>query len=385
MKDKILNEVQSVSDLLFDIAKYLYENPELGYEEHLACKRLTDELKAKGFSVEENICNLSTAFKAVYDSGKEGASVAYFCEYDALPTVGHACGHNLISTMSLGAAIGLKAVIDDIGGKIIVFGTPAEETGGGKVEMTDANIFEGITVGIMAHPNTVTEESGTSMAIRPIRFQFTGKPAHAAAAPEKGINALDAVIFLFNAVNALRQHVTRDVMFHGIITHGGAAPNITPEFAEAYFYVRAAKKSVLNDAVKRVEECAYGAEKMTGAKVEIIYEPAFDDLNTNTVLSEAFNNNLLSYGEKEVKKAGSGVGSIDIGNVSYSIPCIHPWIGLGDEELVLHTREFAARTVAEDVKDIVVRTAAAMAATGYDVITSKEIQKKIEDEFISSK
>jgi len=174
-------------------------------------------------------------------------------------------------------------------------------------------------------------------------------------------------------------------MFHGIITKGGDAPNITPEFAEAYFYVRASKKSILNEAIRRVEECAYGAEKMTGAKVNIIYEPAFDDLNTNTALSEAFNNNLLDYGEKEIKKAGSGIGSIDIGNVSYSIPCIHPWIGIGDANLVLHTKDFADRTVAKDVKAIVVRAAAAMAATGFDVITSGELQKKIKDEFQSSK
>ena len=385
MKDNIKQEIQSNADFLFEIAKYLYKNPELGYAEHLACKRLTDELTARGFVVEEKICNLDTAFKAVYDSGKEGAAVAYFCEYDALPGIGHGCGHNLISAMSLGAALGLKAVIGDIGGKVVIFGTPAEETGGGKVQMTDENIFEGITVGMMAHPSTATEESGTSMAIRPVRFQFTGKAAHAAASPEKGINALDAVIFLFNAVNALRQHVTRDVMFHGIITAGGDAPNIVPEFAEAYFYVRAAKKSVLNEALRRVEECAYGAEKMTGAKVKIVYEPAFDDLNTNIALSEAFNHNLLNYGEKEIKKAGDGIGSIDIGNVSYSIPCIHPWIGIGDENLVLHTKDFADRTVAEDVKEIVVRTATAMAATGFDVITSKELRQKIEDEFLHSK
>jgi amidohydrolase len=385
MKDIIYKEVQNNGDLLFQIAKYLYENPELGNEEHLACKRLIDEFKERGFVVEEGICNLDTAFKAVYDSGKEGVSIAYFCEYDALPSIGHGCGHNLISAMSLGAAIGLKAVIDDIGGKIVVFGTPAEETDGAKVHMTEKNIFDGITAGIMAHPSTVTEESGTSMAIRPVRFQFTGKAAHAAAAPEKGINALDAVIFLFNAVNALRQHVPRDVMFHGIITKGGDAPNIVPEFAEAFFYIRAGKKNVLSEAVHRVEECARGAEKMTGAKVNIIYEPAFDDLNTNIALSEAFNVNFLSFGEKDIKKAGDGLGSIDIGNVSYSIPCIHPWIGLGDENLVLHTKDFADRTVDKDVNDIVVRAAAAMAATGFDVITSKELQKEIEYEFIHSK
>jgi amidohydrolase len=283
--------------------------------------------------------------------------------------------------MSLGAAIGLKAVIDDIGGKIVVFGTPGEETGGGKVKMTDENAFGGITVGLMAHPCPITESSGSSMAIQPVRFQFTGKPAHAAAAPEKGVNALDAVILLFNSVNALRQHVQKDVMLHGIITDGGAAPNIVPETAEAYFYIRAAKKSTLADVVSKVEECARGAEKMTGAKVKIVYEPAFDDLNTNRALSDAFDANLLRFGEEKIKAATDGLGSIDIGNVSYAIPCAHPWIGFGDENLTLHTREFADRTVTRDGKDMLVRTAAALAATGYDVITSAELREKINAEF----
>ena len=381
MKEIIKKEVQSKGDLLFDIAKYIYENPELGYEERLACKRLTDELKAQGFTVEGGICGMETAFKATYDSKKEGASVAYFCEYDALPSIGHGCGHNLISAFSIGAAIGLKAVIDDIGGKVIVFGTPAEETDGAKVHMTNAGVFNGITAGIMAHPHPVTEESGSSMAITPVRFKFKGKPAHAAAAPEKGVNALDAVILLFNSINALRQHVTKDVMFHGIITDGGEAPNIVPENAEAYFYARAAKKSTLEDAIKKIEECARGAEKMTGAKVTITHEPTFDDLNTNKALSDAFNANILALGEKEIKKAGAGSGSIDIGNISYVIPCVHPWIGLGDANLVLHTKEFADRTVKKDVKDIIVKAAAALAMTGYDVITSAELRQKIKDEF----
>ena len=384
MKDKIIKEIQSKADLLFGVAKYLYENPELGNAEYLACKRLTDEFRAQGFAVTEKICGLDTAFKAIYDSGKDGAAIAYFCEYDALQSIGHGCGHNLISAFSLGAAIGLKSVIDDTGGKVIVFGTPAEETDGAKVHMTNENLFDGITAGIMAHPNPVTEESGTSLAIRPIRFRFTGKAAHAAVSPEKGVNALDAVILLFNSVNALRQHVSKDVMLHGIITDGGAAPNIVPESAEAYFYIRAAKKSTLSDAVGKVEECARGAEKMTGAKVDIIYEPAFDDLKTNKTLSVVFNKNLLETGEKEIKKAGGGTGSIDIGNVSYVIPCIHPWIGLLDENLVLHTKEFADHTVKEDVKDIIVRAAAAMAMTGYDVITSGELQSKIKEEFALS-
>lgn len=382
MKDIIKKEVRAKSDIIFDIAKRLYDDPELSFEEYRSSEYLKGKFREQGFTIEDKICDLDTAFKAVYDSGKEGASVAFFCEYDALPEMGHGCGHNMISAMSFGAAIGLKAVIDHIGGKIVVFGTPGEETDGAKVQMAAEGVFDGMTVGIMAHPNAITEESGTSMALHPIRFRFTGKAAHAAAAPEKGVNALDAVILLFNSINALRQHVTKDVMFHGIITNGGAAPNIVPDLAEAHFYVRAAKKHTLDDAVRRVEECAHGAEKMTGAKVEITHEVAYDDLDTNRALSDAFNANLMELGEEKIKNASEGIGSSDIGNVSYVIPSIQPLIGLGDEGLVVHTQSFADRTVTDYAMEAMIRAATAMAFTGYDVITSPELQGEIRKEFL---
>ncbi|MBR0600356.1 M20 family metallopeptidase [Sinanaerobacter chloroacetimidivorans] len=383
MKEKITKEIENNLDSLVSISKCLYEHPELGGEEYLAAKTLTDELKDRGFQVEEKICGLETAFRAVYDSGKAGASVAFFCEYDALPSIGHGCGHNLIASMSLGAAIGLKSVLDEIGGKIFVFGTPAEETNGAKVQMAREGIFDGITVGIMTHPSPVTEESGTSMALYPMNFQYRGKASHAAASPEKGINALDAVILLFNSINALRQHVTRDVMFHGIITAGGEAPNVVPDFTEAKFYIRAANKKNLMEAVKRVEDCAYGTERITGAKVTIsCFEAVFDDMRTNKTLSEVYNKNLMNLGEDRISPASAGIGSIDMGNVSHVIPSIHPWIGFGDENLVIHTREFAERTITEEGKNLIRKAAAAMAMTGYDVITSYELQKQIIEEFL---
>lgn len=382
MKERIKQEVEKHIDHLFDISKSLYDHPEMGNEEHFACKTLTDELRQQGFTVEHNICGLDTAFRAVYDSGKEGASVAFFCEYDALPGMGHGCGHNLIATMSLGAGIALKSVLDEIGGKIFVFGTPAEETNGSKVQMSEEGTFANITVGMMTHPNPVTEESGTSKAMYPLKVQYRGRTAHAAAAPEKGINALDAIILLFNSINALRQHVTKDVMFHGIISHGGDAPNVVPDFAEAKFYIRAANKKNMMAAVKKVEECAYGAEKMTGAKVTMTnFEDPFDDMQTNQTLSAVYNKNLLSLGEKEIRKASASIGSIDMGNVSYAIPSIHPWLGFGDEELILHSKEFADRTITEEGKQLIFKAAAAMAMTGYDVIQSAELQKEIAEEF----
>lgn len=384
MKNTIINEITNRMEELSGISKYLYENPELGDEEFQAVKLLTEYFSKNGFAVENSIYGLSTTFRAVYDSRKEGANIAFFCEYDALPQIGHGCGHNLISAMSAGAALGLKAVLDEIGGKVTVFGTQAEETSGVKGILADKGAFEGVTVAMMAHPNAVSEESGTSLALNALKFEYFGKAAHAAAIPEKGINALDGVILLYNGINALRQHVTGDVRIHGIISQGGAAPNIVPDYAEAKFYVRSKDKENLETVVAKVKECAEGAARMTGATVRISnFENSYDNLRTNTALSKLFSVNLLELGETEVRPAGDGIGSIDMGNVSHAVPAIHPWIGVGDISLIIHSKEFAEHTVTGKGRSTIYKGACALALTGYDVITSKENQEKIKEEFLS--
>ena len=384
MKTKIKDEISSKLDELFEISRFLYNNPELGGEEHQAERFLTKWLQEHGFVVEHGIYELDTAFRASYDSKKEGATIAFLCEYDALPKIGHACGHNLIASMSIGAAMGLKSVLDEVGGKIIVLGTPAEETNGAKCTMVERGAFKGVTAAMMAHPNPVTEESGTSLALNALKFEFFGKTAHAAAAPEKGINALDAVLLMFNGINALRQHVTSDVRIHGIITAGGTAPNIVPDYAETKFYIRASEKENLAQVVHKIKECAYGAEKMTGAKVKISkFEIAYDNLRTNKTLSALFNVNLHALGEEEIRPPSKGIGSIDMGNVSYVVPAIHPWIGMGDPELVVHSKEFADYTMTNKGKDTLFKAACALAMTAYDVMASKEIQDAINKEFMS--
>ncbi|MGE5630868.1 MAG: M20 family metallopeptidase [Caulobacteraceae bacterium] len=382
MKEKIKNEIAKSMGELEHISEYIYMNPEEGYKEYKASAILSQSLEKHGFSVEKGIYGIETAFRGVYNSGKEGAKVFFLCEYDALPGIGHGCGHNLIATMGLGAGIGLKSVIDEIGGTVVVLGTPAEETSGAKVEMVRRGEFKGAAAAMMVHPNPVTEESGSSLALEALRFEYTGKAAHAAAAPEEGINALDAVIMLYNGINALRQHVTSDVRIHGIITHGGTAPNIVPEFAAANFYVRAGKKEKRDEVVKKVIACAKAAALMTGAKLEISnFEESYNDLRTNKMLSDLFNTNLGDLGEKEIRKAGISIGSIDMGNVSNVVPAIHPWLGLGNDKLVLHTREFAECTLTEQGKKAIYKGACAMAMTAFDVIASEEVQKKIRQEF----
>jgi amidohydrolase len=383
MKNKITNEISSRMSELADISKFLYENPELGDEEYKAVKLLTDYFRKNGFAVEESIYGLSTTFRAVYDSHKEGAHIALFCEYDALPQIGHGCGHNLISAMSTGAALGLKSVLDEIGGKVTVFGTQAEETSGVKGILAEKGAYDGVDAAMMAHPAAASEESGASLALNVIKFEYFGKAAHAAAIPEKGINALDGVILLYNGINALRQHVTSDVRIHGIISSGGAAPNIVPDYAEAKFYVRSKSKENLENVVAKVKECAEGAAKMTGAKVEISnFENSYDNLRTNKTLSALFSANLKELGETEIKPASDGIGSIDIGNVSHVVPAIHPWIGVGDASLIIHSKEFAEHTVTEQGKATIYKGACALALTAYDVIASEEVRKEIKEEFL---
>lgn len=384
MKNEIINEISNKMEELTDISKYLYENPELGDEEFKAVKLLTEYFSKNGFVIENAIYGLSTTFRAEYDSHKEGAHIAFFCEYDALPQIGHGCGHNLISSMSVGAALGLKSVLDEIGGKVTVFGTQAEETSGVKGILAEKNAFRDVTVAMMAHPSSVSEESGTSLALNALKFEYFGKAAHAAAIPEKGINALDGVILLYNGINALRQHVTSDVRIHGIISHGGVAPNIVPDYAEAKFYVRSKDKGNLESVVSKVMECAEGAARMTGATVKITrFENPYDNLKTNKALSELFNANLRDLGETEIRPASDGIGSIDIGNVSHVAPVIHPWIGVGDASLIIHSKEFAEHTVTEKGKAVIYKGACALALTAFDVITSKENQEKIKEEFMS--
>lgn len=386
MKARIKDFISGKMGELMEVCKFLYENPEISSLEFKAAKLLSDKLEQNGFFVQRGIHSLDTAFRAEYDSGKAGPVIALFCEYDALPEIGHGCGHNLISAMSLGAALSLRPAFDAMGGKLVVFGTPAEETNGAKVKMTDEGAFEGIDAAMMVHPNPVTEASGGSLAMDALEFRFTGKTAHAATSPEMGINALDAVILLFNGVNALRQHVTSDVRIHGIISKGGEAPNIVPDYAEARFYIRARKRNTVDDVVKKVKNCAHGAELMTGAKVSISnFEYSFDNLITNRTMSEIFNKNLKELGETEIGEAKTMSASIDIANVSHVVPCIHPWIGFGDRNLALHTREFAVNTLAECGRQALHRGACAMAMTVVDILESEDIRRAIREEFALSK
>ena len=377
MKEIIYNEGQLIKERLSEISDYIYRNPELGNEEYKAVEALTTFLKEHGFKIECPYAGMETAFKATFDSGKPGRTIGYICEYDALPEIGHGCGHNMIGVMSSGAGIALSKVLHKIGGKIIVYGTPAEETNGGKVLLTEAGAFDGLDAAMIAHPGSETVASGSSNALYPIRFIYKGKTAHAAACPEKGINALNSVIQLFNGIDALRQHVTSDVRIHGIITKGGSAANIVPGEAVAEFYVRAHTKETVNEVLEKVKNIARGAALMTGATLEMErYELPYDDLRTNEELSNIFNENLRALGITDIKPAHHSSASSDIGNVSHVAPTIHPYIAITDCPIPSHTTRMAETTTTTKAHEILLTAALAMAYTGYDVIVRKESLRK---------
>lgn len=382
MKNLIIKELESIKEKLWEISDYIYGNPELGNKEFKAVKKLTSLLEENKFTIELGIVDKATAFKAVYDSKKKGPNVAFLCEYDALPEVGHGCGHNMIGTMGIGAGIALSKVLDKIGGQVTVLGTPAEETDGAKVDMAEKGVFNNIDVAMMLHPGIETCESGKSLAMDAIQFHFKGKASHAAAQPEEGINALDAAIQTFNGINALRQHVTSDVRIHGIIKEGGVAANIVPDKAIAQFYVRASTREGLNIVVEKVKNVARGAALMTGALLEISnYEISYDNMKTNSVLSKAFNDNLKYAGVENVKHARSSYGSMDMGNVSYVVPSIHPHIGLECGDIPTHSKKFADATITEAAHKALIKGSTALALTGYDVITNSNLLEDIKKEF----
>ncbi|GAB4074122.1 M20 family metallopeptidase [Barrientosiimonas marina] len=382
----LLNEFNAIQDDLVRISEQLYHHPELGNAEFNSMQLLVDYLEKHDFAVETGLVDVPTSFRAEFASDKPGPTIAYLAEYDALPDIGHGCGHNLIAATSIGAGIVLSKMLEETGGKVVIFGTPAEETDGAKVPMAEQGIFADVDLAMMAHPGGVAEESGPTLALDAIQFAFTGKSSHAAAAPEEGVNALDSVIQLFNGINALREHVPADVRMHGIIPQGGKAANVVPDYAVAQFYFRAETRSTLNNVVEKVKGIADGAASMTGATVAISnYELSNDNLVTNKRLSDQFLKHLKDISDEAIEPAGEASGSSDVGNVSQVVPAIHPHIGMNDASLVPHTRRFADTTVTEDGQGFIRKGVLSLAGTGYDVLTDSSLLASIQTEFNQTK
>ena len=380
--NKLENKFSEIFGDLKELNEYIYKNPELGRKEFKACEAHKNLLKKYGFEVEENYIGIPTAYLAKYSSGKKGIKIGYLAEYDALPEIGHGCGHNILGTTSIGAGILLKEYIDEFGGEVLIFGTPAEETFGAKVDMACAGCFDDIDVAMISHPTGKNhEKSGTSQAMEALQFTFKGKTAHAAGDPYNGINALDGVIQFFNSVNALRQQTKTSARIHGIISNGGEAANIIPDLAVANFYIRESTTKEMLKLSERVKNCAKGAALATGTSLEIEnYEYTFKHLVTNEKLSSIYTKNLELQGIKDIPMSDP-TGSSDCGDVSHHCPTIHTYFPISKCELTGHSIEFAKATITAEAYQGMKEAIFALVMTGKDILENENLLKEIKDEF----
>lgn len=391
MKQEDLNRVQEIvtalSSELKELALQIHENPELGNQEYKACQWQMELLRKYGFRAENNFCDIPTAYKAVYEGEKKGPKIAMLAEYDALPELGHGCGHNLIAMISVGAGIAMREFADKYGGEIHVIGTPAEETEGAKVAMTARGAFQGYDVVMMAHPFEENGSSINTMAMSCRFYEFYGKTAHAASAPHEGINALDGVISFFNLVNALRQQTKPDARIHGIIKNGGEAPNIIPDYTSALFYIRANKAAYVEELMEKIEACAKGAALGTGTTVKISEAEAdFKDTDSNMYLSELVCKQYEKLGH-EITRHGKEIlpGSSDLGDVSYACPSVQLMCGMGPladgSHYGAHTREFAQKAGSEEALNNGLEFVKAFTMTAIELMTDPAHLKAIREEF----
>lgn len=380
--------IDAASDELVALSRFIHANPEIALQEYQASAACADLLSAHGFVVERGTAGLDTAFKATV--GDTGPAIAYLAEYDALPGVGHGCGHNLIAIAAIGAGLGLAAGRAHLGsGQVIVFGTPAEEAVGGKAIMADAGAFADVDAALGAHPGAgdatcpTVEGSGLALACVMVRIAFHGRPAHAAADPFNGINALNAVIEVFNGINALRQQMTSDQRVHGIITHGGDVPNVIPHFAQAEFFVRASTLAGMESLVNQVRAIAEGAALITGVRLEFSRpEEANSDMVTNYTLARRLDRHLGAVAlHMPAAKPEPGMGSTDWGNVSYVVPSVETGFPILDRLCTWHSQEVVEASVSELGFANTLKVAKAMALTGLDLMVDPNLMEQVREEF----
>jgi len=380
LKLEVRQGVESSEQKLIQLSLKIHDNPELGFKEEKAAAWLTSYLEDEGFHVERGLAGLPTAFQATY--GQESPRIALLAEYDALPKLGHACGHNIIGVSAVGAGVAAKHAVDQLGGTIVVMGTPGEEVLGGKIDLVKTGAFKEVDVAMIVHPDTRNMPTEEALACSTLEVEFFGRAAHAAGQPHKGINALDAMVLAFTSINSLRQHIRGDARIHGIITDGGEAPNIVPAHSAATLLVRALDEDYLAELKDRVLNCFTGASMASGARLEYRWKNrTYAPMKNNMTLAGLFRQNLESLGRNvEDFDRRSGLGSTDMGNVSQVVPSIHPTIAIAPREVLLHSPEFAAATLSEAGQSGLLDAAKAMAMTVIDILQPGMIGK-IRQEF----
>jgi amidohydrolase len=381
LRAQIESEIEAHRSQLTELSLKIHDNPELGFCEVKASAWLEDYLEENGFKVERGICQLPTAFKASYGSGKP--NIAFLAEYDALPSLGHGCGHNIIAASAVGAGIAIREIARKAGGTIMVIGTPAEEIEGAKIAMLEKGAFDWVDVAMMVHPGTQNIAVIHSLACAGLEVEFFGKPAHAAVHPEQGINALEAMLQAFNGINSLRQHVKETSRIHGVIIHGGEAANIVPDYTSGKFLVRAEDADYLDELKERVLNCFTAASLSTGARLEHRWSRMrYAPMRNNFTLAGVFMRNLESLGRRVYPPSSSyGFGSTDMGNVSQVVPSIHPIVSIASPETSEHTREFAAAAASEAGHRGLIDAAKAMALTAAELLADPQLLLEVKGEF----
>ena len=370
--DIVARRIDESRDELRHVSEEIWKHPETDFEEHTAHRLLTDFLESKGFEVEREYTGIRTAFRARFGAGKP--NVCIICEYDALPEIGHACGHNLIAEAGAAAGLGVKAWLESNQGQgtVTVMGTPAEEGGGGKKLLIKNRAFADIDIAIMAHPGAFECVITYSTAITSIQVDFIGKAAHAAAFPWEGVNALDAAVMTYNNISVLRQQMKPTWRVHAIITNGGCKPNIIPERSSMQIDIRAPTCLELSGFVKKVKACLTAAAEATGCQMEEKDLGSYDDLVSNPTLARLYAKSLEAVGVTDYEYELAAGWSTDMGNVSYTVPSIHPSYLIGDGKTVNHSREFTRVANVPDSHDKTIAIAKAMALTCVEVLNGGE-------------
>ncbi len=386
IKDGAREKITSICDSLIGLSRRIHANPELGWEEEKSSMWVAEILTDAGFNVRRGAYDLPTAVIARAGSGP--LHIGICAEYDSLPGIGHACGHNIIAAMGVGAAIAAAGVADDAGLTITLFGTPAEEVcnAGGKIELLERGAFEGIHAAMMVHPAPMDMAEPPIIAAALFDVAFTGKEAHAAAFPERGVNAADAMTIAQTAIGLLRQHIRSSDRIHGIITKGGDAPNVIPAHTTAKYGIRAESLAKLESLIPRVHRCFEAGALATGARLQITGgDKPYAEMHHDHDLAAIYRTNAAALGRKliDAASAASGsdlskaAGSTDMGNVSLRVPSIHPMIGINSMPAVNHQPEFTAHCITPDADRAVLDGAIALAWTAVDAATNVSLRERL--------
>jgi amidohydrolase len=381
---QVASEIDRQSEYLWGISKALFHDPEIALKEYKACKLLTEALMAYGFTIETGIGGLETAFRATF-GGNSNTTIAILAEYDALIGLGHACGHNLIAAAAIGAGVALAALVPKLNGQIQVIGTPAEEGNGGKIILANMGVFNSVDAAMMFHPASKNMVLRPSLASTEVKVEFFGKASHAAAAPEEGISALDAMILTFNNINALRQTFGSKDRVAGVILDGGEVSNIIPAYTSADFTVRSLTAKRRDILVEKVIACAQAGAQTIGCQLKYKVTPGYKEIIPNKILAGLFKSNLESLGRIIVDPdPNERMGSTDMGDISHLVPSIHPYLAIAPEKVAGHTVEFREYCISDAGKLAMLDAAKALAMTTVDLLVNPEMLVKAKEELANT-